>query len=196
MFDNISGKHIGVAMCGSFCTFSKVFGSIEELLELGAEIHPIMSFSASSLDTRFGAAAEHIKRLEKLTGRSVLRTIEATEPLGPKKTLELLLVANCTGNTLAKLAASITDTPVTMAVKSHLRSGRPVLLNVTTNDALSGSAKNIGSLMNLKSYYFVPIRQDDFYEKPTSAAGDFSLVPAAVSAALAGKQLQPVLGRE
>lgn len=189
---NLEGKRIGFAMCGSFCTFSRCFEALEKLLEMGCEIVPIASFNAYTLNTRFGAAAEHIARLEELCRRPVIHTIEDAEPIGPKNLTDIMLVANCTGNTLAKLAMSITDTPVTMAVKSHIRNQKPVLLNIATNDALAGSAKNIFALMNYKNYYFVPMGQDDFRKKPTSLMGDFSLIPAAISEALEYRQLQPV----
>ncbi len=186
---------VGVAMCGSFCTFEKCFTVIDELISEGAEVTPVMSFNAASTDTRFGKAHEHIKRLETLTGKKVIKTIEQAEPLGPKNMLDVLLVANCTGNTLAKLSASITDTPVTMAVKSHLRAVKPVVLCVATNDALAGTAKNIGQLMNYKNYFFVPLRQDDFISKPSSIVADFSLSVKTLELALDGKQLQPIITR-
>lgn len=192
-FKELNGLRVGVALCGSFCTFSKVFPEIERLCGLGCEVFPIMSFNAASLDTRFGKAEEHTARLEKLTGRAVIREITTAEPIGPTKMLDILTVAPCTGNTLAKLAMSITDTPVTMAVKSHLRNARPVLIGVSTNDGLSGSAKNIGTLMNCKNIYFVPYSQDDSEKKPTSLVADFTLIPQAIIAAMSGKQLQPVL---
>ncbi len=188
----LEGKRIGFAMCGSFCTFSRCFEALEGLLEMGCEVIPIASFNAYALDTRFGNAAEHMARLEELCRRPVIHTIEDAEPIGPKNLTDIMLVANCTGNTLAKLAVSITDTPVTMAVKSHIRNQKPVLLNIATNDALAGSAKNIFALMNYKNYYFVPMGQDDFRKKPTSLMGDFSLIPAAISEALEYRQLQPV----
>lgn len=187
-----TNKRIGFAMCGSFCTFSRCFETLEQLLALGYEVVPIASFHAYTLDTRFGRAAEHMRRLETLCGREVIHTIEAAEPIGPKKMTDVMLVANCTGNTLAKLSASITDTPVTMAVKSHIRNGRPVLLNIATNDALAGSAKNIFSLINYKNYYFVPMRQDDYRGKPASLMGDFERIPEAIEHALAYKQMQPI----
>lgn len=193
MSAELKNIRVGAALCGSFCTFEKTFEAIRQLIAMGADILPIMSFNASSISTRFGSAEEHIKHLEKMTGKSVIRTIEDAEPIGPKNLLDVLLVANCTGNTLAKLAMSVTDTPVTMAVKSHLRGQKPVVLCIATNDALAGSAKNIGLLMNCKNYYFVPLRQDDAVNKPTSAVSDFSLIPDAVLAALEGRQLQPVL---
>lgn len=189
----LTNKRIGFAMCGSFCTFSRCFETLEKLLALGCEVVPIASFNAFSLDTRFGEAAEHMRRLENLCGRAVIHTIEAAEPIGPKKMTDVMLVANCTGNTLAKLTASITDTPVTMAVKSHIRNGRPVLLNIATNDALAGSAKNIFSLMNYKNYYFVPMKQDDYKGKPASLMGDFDRIPEALEHALSYRQMQPVL---
>lgn len=189
---NLEGKRIGFAMCGSFCTFSRCFETLEKLLDIGCEIIPIMSFNAYTLNTRFGGAVAHTSRLEKMCGREVIHTIEDAEPIGPKKMTDIMLVANCTGNTLAKLAASITDTPVTMAVKSHIRNQKPVLLNIATNDALAGSAKNIFTLMNYKNYYFVPMGQDDFRGKPTSLMSDFTLIPAAISEALEYRQLQPV----
>lgn len=189
---NLQGVKIGAAICGSFCTFKDAFAAVQRLKELGAEIIPIMSFNAASLSTRFGKAEENVRILESIAGRSVINTIEDAEPIGPKKMTDIMLLPNCTGNTLAKLAMSITDSPVTMAVKSHLRGGRPVLINVATNDALAGTAKNIGALMNLKHYYFVPLRQDDCIKKPTSVVGDFGMIPQAVVSALDGEQLQPI----
>lgn len=187
------GLKIGVALCGSFCTFKKAFEAAAELKKMGAEIIPVMSFNAASISSRFGAAEENLAVFEKIAGRKAILTIEDAEPIGPKKMTDIMLLPNCTGNTLAKLAMSITDTPVTMAVKSHLRGNRPVVVNAATNDALSGSAKNIGALMNLRNYYFVPLRQDDFAKKPTSVVGDFSLIPDTIIAALSGRQIQPVL---
>ncbi|MDE6725037.1 MAG: dipicolinate synthase subunit B [Ruminiclostridium sp.] len=187
------GLRIGVAVCGSFCTFKKVFETTERLRAMGAEIIPIMSFNAASISSRFGKAEENLALFERLAGRKAIITIEDAEPIGPKKMTDVMLLPNCTGNTMAKLAMSITDTPVTMAVKSHLRGGRPVIVNVATNDALSGSAKNIGALMNLRHYYFVPLRQDDHRKKPTSVVGDFSLIPETIISALKGVQLQAVL---
>ena len=152
-----------------------------------------MSFNASALSTRFGKAEDNVKIFEEIAGRPVINTIEAAEPIGPKKMTDIMLLPNCTGNTLAKLSLSVTDSPVTMAVKSHLRGGKPVVINVATNDALSSSAKNIGALMNLRHYYFVPIRQDDYIKKPTSVVGDFDRIEETIIAALNGIQLQPVI---
>lgn len=190
---SLEGIKIGMAMCGSFCTFSKAFEQMIKLKAAGAELTPIMSYHAATLDTRFGTAEENIMTAENICGRGVINTIPLAEPVGPKKMFDLLIVCPCTGNTMAKLAAGITDTPVTMAVKSHLRNGRPVLIATATNDALSASAKNIGTLLNIKNIYFVPFKQDDFVKKPRSAVADFSMIPEAAKAALNGRQLQPIL---
>ena len=193
MCEILKGLRVGVAICGSFCTFKKSFEAAKRLADLGAELIPIMSFNASALSTRFGKAEDNVKIFEEIAGRPVINTIEAAEPIGPKRMTDVMLLPNCTGNTLAKLSLSVTDSPVTMAVKSHLRGGRPVVINVATNDALSGSAKNIGALMNLRPYYFVPIRQDDYIKKPTSVVGDFDRIEDTIIAALDGVQVQPVI---
>lgn len=191
--ERLSGLRVGFAVCGSFCTFEKAFKALEALTELGCEITPIMSFNAYSLDTRFGTAQKNAARMFEITGKTVLHDIPSTEPVGPKKLFDVLVVAPCTGNTLAKLAVGITDTPVCMAVKSHLRNQRPVVIAVSTNDALSGSAKNIGTLRNYKNYYFVPLSQDDCLAKPFSLVADFDKIPETVLEALDGKQIQPAL---
>lgn len=188
----LSGLKIGAAVCGSFCTFSKVFAQLEELAAIGCSVTPIMSHNAYTLDTRFGTAQEHAARLYDITGRTVIHDIAAAEPIGPKRMFDVLLVAPCTGNTLAKLAAGITDTPVCMAVKSHLRNQRPVVIAVSTNDALSGAAKNIGTLRNYKNFYFVPTFQDDPIGKPFSMIADFTQIPQTIEAAMEGRQLQPL----
>ncbi len=193
MCEILKGLRIGVAICGSFCTFKKSFEAAKRLADFGAELIPIMSFNASALSTRFGKAEDNVKIFEEIAGRPVINTIEAAEPIGPKKMTDIMLLPNCTGNTLAKLSLSVTDSPVTMAVKSHLRGGKPVVINVATNDALSGSAKNIGALMNLRHYYFVPIRQDDYIKKPTSVVGDFDRIEETIIAALNGMQVQPFI---
>jgi len=184
--------NIGFALCGSFCTFSEVFPVMEELAKQYSLI-PIFSANAYTIDSRFGTAQEHIRLAEEICGRKVLHTIEAVEPIGPKHLLDILIIAPCTGNTLAKLAHSIADGPVTMAAKSHLRNGRPVLIAPATNDALAGAMENIGRLLCRKNYYFVPFGQDDPRKKPTSMVSDFTLIPKAMAAALAGNQLQPIL---
>lgn len=183
---------IGFAMCGSFCTYSSVFPVMKALAD-AYTIIPIFSHSAYTIDSRFGTAQNHIREAEKICGTSPLYTISQVEPIGPKKLLDALVIAPCTGNTLAKLAHSIADGPVTMAAKSHLRNGRPVLLAISTNDALAGAAENIGKLLGRKHYFFVPFGQDDALQKPTSLVADFSKIPAALSAALDGQQIQPLL---
>ena len=183
---------IGFAMCGSFCTYSQIFPVMEELAA-NHHIIPIFSHAAATIDSRFGTSDEHLQRAREICGRSPLRTLEGTEPIGPKKLLDALIIAPCTGNTLAKLAHSIADTPVTMAAKSHLRNGRPVIIAISTNDALAGAAENIGRLMVRKNYYFVPFRQDDPVKKPTSIVADFTKIPQALEAALEGRQVQPIL---
>ena len=184
--------NIGFAMCGSFCTFSKVF-PIMELLAQEHTVTPIFSPATYYTDTRFGTAQSHIRRASAICGSDPLFSIAQAEPIGPKKLLDALVIAPCTGNTLAKLAHSIADTSVTMAAKSHLRNGRPVLLAISTNDALSGSAENIGKLLGRKHIYFVPFGQDDPFSKPNSMVADFTQLPQALEAALEGRQFQPLI---
>ena len=184
--------NIGFAVCGSFCTYQQVFPVMEELAGQHTLI-PIFSEISYTVDSRFGTHATHIKNAERICGRSVLHTIEQVEPIGPKSMLDALIIAPCTGNTLAKLAHSIADGPVTMAAKSHLRNGRPVIIAVSTNDALAGAAENIGKLLGRKHYYFVPFGQDSPEKKPTSMVADFSLIPQTLSAALEGRQIQPII---
>ncbi len=184
--------NIGFALCGSFCTYDKVF-PILELLSRDYHVMPILSESARTTDSRFGTAKEHIAAITDICGLPPIYTIAQAEPIGPKKLLDALIIAPCSGNTLAKLSHSIADGPVTMAAKSHLRNGRPVLVAISTNDALAGAAENIGRLLNKKHYYFVPFRQDDPYGKPTSLVADFSLIPQSLEMALGGKQIQPLL---
>ena len=184
--------NIGFAMCGSFCTYASVFPVLETLRQ-DHKIIPILSANSSSIDSRFGTATSHMERIRDICGRDPLSTIEEVEPIGPKKLLDALVIAPCTGNTLAKLAHSIADGPVTMAAKSHLRNGRPVLIAVSTNDALAGAAENIGRLLARKHYYFVPFGQDDPFKKPTSMVADFRKIPEALEAALQGQQIQPII---
>lgn len=179
-------------MCGSFCTFSKAISQIENLKKLDCNVIPIMSETAFSTDTRFGFAVDFINKIEKITGNRIISSICEAEPLGPKKMCDLLIVAPCTGNTLAKLANGVTDTAVTMAVKSHLRICRPVLICPATNDALGASAQNIGRLLNTKHFYFVPMSQDDTENKPKSLVGDFEQIPKCAEDALNGAQSRPV----
>ena len=191
--ENLRGARIGCAMTGSFCTFRDAFDAWRALAEAGAELYPIMSDNAYRLDTRFYPAAEARAEVESICGREIWHEIQQVEPIGPKKLLDLLVVLPCTGNTLAKIACGITDTAAALSVKSHLRNGRSVLLAVSTNDGLAQAAKNIGMLMPVKHMFFVPFRQDDSAEKPTSLVADFSLLPQAASQALSGRQLQPIL---
>ncbi|MBQ8297484.1 MAG: dipicolinate synthase subunit B [Ruminococcus sp.] len=193
MDEKLRGLRIGYALTGSFCTFEKSFAQAELLREMGAELIPIMSENASSVSTRFGTAEDNVKRLAEICGKPVITTIADAEPIGPKSLTDILVVAPCTSNTAAKLACSITDTAVTMAVKSHLRSGKPVLLAISSNDSLLGSAKNLGELFNRKNYYFVPMLQDDCVKKPASLVAEFPMIPQAVEAAMRGVQLRPII---
>lgn len=183
---------IGFALCGSYCTYDRVFPVIETLSKSN-RILPILSEAAYTTDSRFGTAEHWKTRLEEICGCPPLHLISQVEPIGPKGLLDILVIAPCTGNTLAKLAHSIADGPVTMAAKSHLRNGRPVLVAVSTNDGLAGAGENIGRLLARKHYYFVPFGQDDAVKKPTSLVADFSKIPPAMEAAMEGKQIQPLL---
>lgn len=189
----LKDKVIGFAMTGSFCTFAKVLDELERIAGEGAKLVPIMSNAAYSTDTRFGKAADINARIEKICGRSIITTIFEAEPIGPKGYLDLLIIAPCTGNSLAKLAAGIADTAVTMAAKAHLRNQKPVLIAVSTNDGLANAAKNIGSLMNYKNIYFVPFRQDDCIKKPASVVADMPSITKAAKMCLESRQIQPVL---
>ncbi len=193
MEKKFDGLRIGCVMTGSFCTFKKVFESWVKLRGLGADLYPIMSYNAASLDTRFYPARDAVMIFEEITGRKIWNSLPEVEHIGPKKLLDVLVVAPCTGNTLAKIANGITDTPAALSVKSHLRNGRPVILAVSTNDGLSGSAINLGKLMNTKQIFFVPFRQDDPVEKPNSLVADFDLIPETIAAAMGNRQVQPVL---
>lgn len=183
---------VGYAMCGSFCTLNT---SVNTLVTLCGEynVMPIMSEIAYTTDTRFGTALNFIERVETATGHSVIHTVKDAEPIGPKRLFDCMVIAPCTGNTLAKIANGITDSAVTMAAKAHLRNNRPLCIAVATNDALSGSAKNIGLLLNMKNVYFVPFSQDDPHGKPRSCIADFSLIKNTVASALRGIQIQPII---
>ena len=184
--------NIGFALCGSFCTYQQIFPIMKVLAE-DHQVIPIFSYSAGSIDSRFGTAESHIQMAQEICNYKPIQTIDAAEPIGPKHMLDALIIAPCTGNTLAKLAHSIADTPVTMAAKSHLRNGRPVIVAVSTNDALAGAAENIGRLLARKNYYFVPFGQDDCTGTPTSLVADFSKIPDTLNLALEGRQIQPIL---
>ena len=184
---------VGFAFFGSFCTMMKALDALEETAKRYSDIIPIVSGTVADTDTRFGAAHDFMREMERICGRRVIATVKDAEPIGPKKLLDILVVCPCTGNTMAKLANGVTDTSVTMAAKAHLRGGGPVVIAPATNDGLMGSAANIGALLARKNIYFVPFGQDDCKGKPTSLVADFSLVPDAVAAAVRGEQLQPVL---
>ncbi|MBQ2828430.1 MAG: dipicolinate synthase subunit B [Clostridia bacterium] len=183
----------GFAICGSFCTFSKVIPQMKTLKEKGIDVYPIMSEISYSTDTRFGRCADWNKEVEEICSKKIISTVKDAEPIGPKKMLDILIIAPCTGNTLAKLALGIADTSVTLATKAHLRNGKPVLIGVSTNDALGNAAKNIGSLMNYKNIFFIPMRQDDPENKPNSIVADFTQTYEAMMKALGNKQIQPVI---
>ena len=184
---------VGFALCGSFCTHQAVLRELERLCGEYETVLPIVSPVSQATDTRFGTAEDLLARVEELTGHRIIRTVAEAEPIGPKKLLDVLVIAPCTGNTLAKLAAGITDTPVTMAAKAHLRNDRPVVVAVASNDGLSAAARNLGELLVRKQYFFVPFGQDDARQKPCSLVADFSLIGETVSAALEGRQIQPLL---
>lgn len=188
-------ERVGFAVSGSFCTHEQVLKALERLTAVYETVIPIVSETSAFTDTRFGASEELLDRLEDLTGQEVLCDIPSVEPIGPKKLLDVLVIAPATGNTIAKLANGIADTAVTMAAKSHLRNGRPVVVAVSSNDGLATGAKNIGELLVRKHYYFVPFGQDNAAAKPCSLVADFEKIPETVEFALRGEQLQPVLLR-
>jgi len=189
----LKGKTIGFAMTGSFCTFQKVIKELKELAKEGVTIFPIMSETAYCTDTRFGNAEAFIKEIETICQNSIIKSVKEAEPIGPKSFLDLLIIAPCTGNTLAKMANGIADTSVTMAAKAHLRGGKPIVIAVSTNDGLGNAAKNIGNLMNAKNIYLVPFGQDDFEKKPNSLVADMTKIIDTSKMALEYKQLQPIL---
>ena len=184
---------VGFALTGSFCTFEKALRAMEETARVYPNILPIFSETAGSTDTRFGRSEDFLQAAAEICGHGVIDSVRAAEPIGPKGLLDVLVIAPCTGNTLAKLAGVIADTAVTMAAKAHLRNGRPVVVAVSTNDGLAGAARNIGELLCRKNYYFVPFRQDDPVGKPTSLVADMTKVTETVAAALEGRQVQPLL---
>lgn len=184
---------LGYAFCGSFCTMRKSIEALKKLSSLDFNIKPIMSEIVYNTDTRFGKADDFKKEIEEVTGNKIIHTIPEAEPIGPKNLLDIIIVAPCTGNTLSKIALGITDTPVTMAVKAHLRNNKPVVLGIASNDALSATAKNIGLLQNTKNIFFVPYGQDDAFDKINSLICDFEKIPEAITSALKNEQLQPIL---
>mgnify|MGYP000366403425 FL=1 len=190
---SLKNVKIGFALTGSFCTFSKTIEQMKNLANLGAEIIPIMSYNSYNLDTKFGTALEHINKIKEITKKDIIHTIQEAEPIGPKKMTDIMIIAPCSGNTIAKLANGVTDTPVVMAAKSHLRNQKPLVIAISTNDALSGSAENIGKLLNRKHYYFVPFRQDNPITKPNSLVFDSKSIVETLEKALELEQIQPII---
>ena len=190
---SLEDKKIGFVLTGSFCTFSKTIPKMKELIDKGAEVIPIMSFNSYNLDTKFGKAQDFINMIEEITGKKIIHTIQDAEPIGPKRLTDIMVVAPCSGNTMAKLACDIIDTPATMAVKSHLRNNLPVVIAPSTNNGLSGNAKNIGILLNRKHYYFVPFRQDNPITKPRSIVFDSEYIVKTIESALEDEQIEPIL---
>lgn len=191
--ESLKGKKIGFGFTGSFCTYEKIFAQMKNLTLEGAELIPIFSDASQKIDSRFGKAEDFLKHAEELTGHSPIKTIPAAEPIGPKSLLDIMLIAPCTGNTLAKLANGITDTPVLMAAKAHMRNQKPLVLFLSTNDALGMNFKNIGLLFNCKHIYFVPFGQDNYIKKPTSMVAKPELILDTIKEALQGRQIQPVI---
>ncbi len=189
----LKGIKIGLAVTGSHCTIREVLNQVVRLVEHGADVYPIISPTVDCDDTRFGKASEWKEILKKTTNHDIIRTIIEAEPIGPNKLFDVMVVAPCTGNTLAKLCSGITDGPVLMAVKAHLRNQRPVVLAISTNDGLGINAKNIGMLLNMKNIYMVPFGQDNPTVKANSLVARMSLIPETIMNALEGKQFQPVL---
>lgn len=190
---DLKGLNIGYCICGSFCTLKYSLEQMKNLVDLGGKITPVMSYSVQNTDTRFGSADFFIDSVETICGEKIITTIKDAEPIGPKNLIDIMVVAPCTGNTLAKLNQGIVDTPVLMAVKAHIRNNKPVLLALATNDALGANLENIGGLINKKNFYFVPFGQDDYKKKPKSMIAHFEKIPEAIISALKGEQLQPIL---
>lgn len=190
---DFSNKNIGVAITGSYCTYEKVFGELKKLSETGADLYPIFSDHASTTDSRFGKCSDFLKRAEDLTGKKPITTIPDAEPIGPNALFDILVIAPCTGNTLSKLANGISDTPVLMAAKAHLRNNRPLVVALSTNDALGMNLKNIGILLNTKNIYFIPFGQDNYKSKPNSMIAHIEFLTDTIEQALKGRQLQPVI---
>lgn len=190
--NNLKTLNLGVALCGSFCTFSKAIALIQQLVDIGVNVFPIMSFNAYSISTRFGQAKDFIERIETLTNKKIIHTLSDAEPLGPKNIIDALLIAPCTGNTLAKLANAVTDTPVLLAAKALMRNKKPVILAICTNDGLGLNLKNIGQVMTNENIFIVPLKQDDPINKPSSLVADFEKCMDTVCMALEKKQIQPI----
>lgn len=190
---DLANKNVGFALTGSFCTYDKIFVEMEKLVELGANVFPIFSISTQNVDCRFGSSDEFYQKALSITGHAPITTLEGAEPIGPKSLLDILIIAPCTGNTISKLANAITDTPVLMAAKAHLRNEKPLVISLSTNDALSMNFRNIGTLYNCKNIFFVPFGQDDYKKKTNSMVADTTLIIDTLKTALEFKQLQPVI---
>lgn len=189
----LSGKNVGIGITGSFCTFDKIIPQIVKIVEQGANVFVVFSNNAQFIDSRFGDAKEFMEIVYNITRNKLITTIEDAEPIGPKEMFDIFLIAPCTGNTVAKLSNAITDTPVLMAAKAHLRSNKPVVISISTNDALSANFKNIASLFNTKNIYFVPFGQDNYISKPNSMISHIDKIVPTLEMALDGKQIQPVI---
>ena len=190
---DFSNYHIGYGITGSFCTFAQTRKAVIRLKEMGAKITPIFSYQTQTLDTRFGSAKEFVEGICEITDSEGIRTIPEAEPIGPNNYLDVMVIAPCTGNTAAKLCNGIVDTPVLMAAKAHMRNGKPLVIAISTNDALGMNFKNIGALMNMKNIYFVPFGQDNSKSKPNSMIAHLELLPETIESAMKGKQIQPVI---
>ena len=184
---------VGFAITGSFCTHEKILKILKDLVEKGYDILPIFSYSVKNTDTRFGTAKDFYEKVVEITGKTPVDTIVGAEPIGPKNMIDILVVAPCTGNTLSKLANAITDTPPTMVAKAHLRNNKPMVIAVSSNDALGLNMKNLATLMSTKNIYFVPFGQDDAIKKPKSLIADYDLVEKTILYALKQEQIQPIL---
>lgn len=193
---DLSSYTIGYGITGSFCTFEKTKIAVGELVKLGAAVVPIFSYNVQSMDTRFGGAKEFMEAVEEITGNHGIKTIQEAEPIGPKANLDVMVIAPCTGNTMAKLWNGITDSPVLMASKAHLRNQKPLVISISTNDAMGMNFKNIGNLMNTKNIYFVPFGQDNYKSKPNSMIAKMNLLPDTIEAAMRGRQIQPMIVSE
>ncbi len=189
----LNNINIGVALTGSFCTFDKIFVELENLIKEGAKVYTIFSYASQNIDCRFGKSSDFIQKAESITQNKPILTLEEAEPLGPQNMLDILIVAPCTGNSLAKLVNGITDTPALMAAKGHLRNNKPLVIALSTNDALGFNFKNIGAMLNTKNVYFVPFGQDNYNGKPNSMVAHTELIIPSLEQAMEGKQLQPVI---
>ncbi|HEX3021632.1 MAG TPA: dipicolinate synthase subunit B [Lachnospiraceae bacterium] len=189
----LADRNVGVAFTGSFCTNAKVLEAVKQIVAEGAHVKPIFSFNSQTINSRFGQAKEYMEKISEITSSAPILTIEDAEPLGPKNMLDILIIAPCTGNTLAKFCHGIIDTPVLMAAKGHLRNGKPLVLSISTNDALGINSRNIGDLLNMKNIYFVPFGQDDYIKKPNSMVAHVDLIIPTLEEALENRQIQPIV---